>query len=131
MSAVQVIQGEGFKLCITREDGYLHARVYDGTDSLQVSAAYWALLGQACREAGIDRLLVEEELHDSVDIAEIEQVIRVMVEAGMAGIRLAFVELLDDLPGNEYGEILCREHGIHARTFTDVALARNWLLYGE
>lgn len=131
MSAVQVIQGEGFKLRLAHEAGYLHARVYDGVDSLQVSAAYWALLGRACREAGIDRLLVEEELHESVDMAEIEQVIQVMVDAGMAGIRLAFVELLDDLPGNEYGEILCREHGINGRTFTDVALARNWLLYGD
>ncbi|TCT26014.1 hypothetical protein [Thermomonas haemolytica] len=131
MSAVQVIQGEGFKLCITREDGYLHARVYDGVDSQAVSIAYQKMLAEACRVSGHTRLLLVEELEASVEAADVDMVITAALEAGLGDVRIAFVELREDLAGNEYAEILCRERGMHVRTFTDELSARQWLLYGE
>lgn len=131
MSAEQVIQGEGFRLRLLQEADYLRAHVYDGTDSQAVSIAYWRMLGAACRAAGCQRLLVVEELEDSVDAVEVDAVIAAALEAGLGGVRIAFVELLDDLPSNEYAEILCRERGMHVRTFTDELSARQWLLYGE
>lgn len=129
MSVGQVIQGEGFKLQLTPETGYLRAHVYDGTDSQAVSVAYWRMLGEACRAHGYQRLLVVEELQASVELAAIEPVIQAMVEGGLQAVRIAFVELLDDIEGSEYGEILCRERGITIRTFSDETTARRWLLY--
>ena len=59
------------------------------------------------------------------------QIIDAMVEAGFIGVRIAFVELLDDIQGSEHGEILCLERGIIIRTFSDEDAARRWLMYGD
>ena len=67
----------------------------------------------------------------SVDALEIEQVIVAMDSAGMAAVRVAFVELRDDIQGNEMAEIMCRERGMTVRVFSQEALARRWLVYGD
>ena len=131
MSAPRTVDGPGFRIRFESLPGYLRASVFDGTDSLAVSMAYWRMLGDECRATGATRLLVLEELQSTVDIADIHPLIEVMAEGGMASVRIAFVELLDDIAGSEYGEILCRERGITIRTFSSEDAARRWLLYGD
>ncbi len=131
MSGAVVIDGPGFKVRYANEQGYLRAHVYDGIDSRQVSVAMWTMLADECRVRGATRLLLLEELQGSVDRGEIEETIEAMDHAGLAAFRIAFVELLDDIEGNEYGEILCRERGIIVRVFNDEDSARRWLLYGD
>ena len=131
MTAPRTVQGPGFKIQYTDEAGYLCAHVFDGTDSQAVSIAMWQMLGAACQAAGTQHLMVLEELQGSVEPAEIEPVVEVMVDAGMRAVRIAFVELLDDFEGSEYGEILGAEHGLAARAFNNEGDARRWLLYGE
>ena len=127
----RVVDGPGFRIRYDGEPGYLRAHVYDGTDSLQVSMAIWRMLGEECRAVGVTRLLVLEELHSTVDVADVPRVIQAMVDAGMTTVRIAFVELLDDIQGSEHGEILCLEHGIIVRSFSDEDSARRWLMYGD
>ncbi len=131
MSTPRTVDGPGFRIRFELHQGYLRAFVFDGTDSLQVSLAYWRMLADECRAVGATRLLVLEELLSTVDTADIDPLIDVMVEGGMASVRIAFVELLDDIAGSEYGEILCRERGITIRTFSGEDAARRWLLYGD
>ena len=131
MSGSRVVGGPGFRIRYDGEPGYLRAHVYDGTDSLQVSMAMWRMLGEECRACGAQRLLVLEELDSTVDLADVAQVIDSMVDAGIRAVRVAFVELLEDIQGSEHGEILCLERGIVIRTFSEEDAARRWLVYGD
>lgn len=127
----RVVDGPGFRIRYDGQPGYLRAHVYDGTDSLQVSMAMWRMLGEECRVRAATRLLVLEELQGTVDAVNSGQIIDAMVEAGFIGVRIAFVELLDDIQGNEVAETLCLERGIITRIFSEENTARRWLLYGD
>lgn len=126
-----IIDGRGFRIRFSSEDGYLRAHVFDGIDSQQVSIAMWTLLGEQCLAVGANRLLVLEELQDTVEIGDIVPIIDAMERSGLAAVRIAFVELVNELDGDELVEILCRERGILGRTFNDEGDARRWLLYGD
>ncbi len=128
----EVLQGEGFKveLEVKRQDGYLRAYVFDGVDSRAVSIALWRLLAAQCRRHAMARLLVVEDLEDTIDATDVDAVIQTMVDNGFAGIRTAFVELRDDFPVNEQGGILALEQGIDAQVFGNETEARRWLIYG-
>ena len=131
MSMSRIVDGPGFRIRYDGQPGYLRAHVYDGTDSLQVSMAMWRMLGEECRVRAATRLLVLEELQGTVDTVNSGQIIDAMVEAGFIGVRIAFVELLDDIQGNEVAETLCLERGIITRIFSEENTARRWLLYGD
>lgn len=127
----RVVDGPGFRIRYDGQPGCLRAHVYDGTDSLQVSMAMWRMLGEECRVRAATRLLVLEELQGTVDTVNSGQIIDAMVEAGFIGVRIAFVELLDDIQGNEVAETLCLERGIITRIFSEENTASRWLLYGD
>ena len=131
MNPQTIVEGPGFRIRFSNEDGYLRAHAFDGSDSLQASIAMWTLLGEQCQAVGTSRLLVLEELLESVDTDDIAPIIDAMQAAGLATVRIAFVEMLDDLEGSELGEILCRERGMVVRTFSAEDDARRWLLYGD
>jgi hypothetical protein len=125
----RVVHGPGFKIRYEDESGYLRAHVFDGEDSQAVSIAMWRMLGAECKATGATCMLVLEELTGSVAQDEIEPTIEAMVQTGLRDVRIAFVELLDDVEGSEYGAILGLEHGLTARVFSTEGDARRWLLY--
>ena len=131
MSNSRVLEGPGFQVRFDNERTHLRAHVFGGTDSLQVSLAMWQMLGAECQAVGATRLLVLEELEATVDVADIDLVIDAMASAGLASVRIAFVELLDDVEGNEHAEIVGLERGFVIRIFTREDPARHWLLYGD
>lgn len=129
---MELLQGEGFKveLEIKRRDDYLRAYVFDGVDSREVSIALWALLATQCRRHAMKRLLVVEDLEDTIASTDIDAIIATMIDNGFTGIRTAFVELRDDYPLNEQGGIQALERGITAQVFSNETEARRWLMYG-
>ncbi len=131
MSRTRVVVGPGFKIRFDDESGYLRAHVFDGTDSLEVSIAMWRMLSDECESTKSTCLLVLEDLHATVDHAGVEVVIDVLSKMSVAGLRVAFVELRDDIQSSEFGEILCLERGIKARVFSHEAEARHWLAFGD
>lgn len=84
MTLPRILEGEGFRIYLSQEAGYLRAQVGDGCDSQAVSVAYWTLLGNLCRETGTTRLLVVETLQDTVELTEIQPVIDAMVASGLS-----------------------------------------------
>lgn len=131
MSNTRIVAGPGFRIRFDDESGYLRGYVFDGTDSREVSMAMWSMLAAECRATGDTRLLVLEDLLSTVDPPEIESVVDSMCHAGLGGVRIAFVELRDDIQGSEYGEIMCRERGMDIRVFSNETEARRWLVYGS
>jgi hypothetical protein len=130
MSNTRVVTGPGFRICFDDEPDYLRAYVFDGTDSLAVSNAMWRVLGHECRTGAVRRLLVLEDLLSTVETMEIEQVVDTMFAAGLIDVRIAFVELRDDIQGSEIGETMCLERGMNIRIFSQETEARRWLIYG-
>lgn len=126
-----LLQGEGFRMRVDAHGSHLRAYVYDGVDSLAVSIAMWKMLSEQCRLHGTRQLLVIEDLKETVDLADIAAVIEAMVSFGFADIRIAFVELQNDIQGSEHGEVLALERNITVMVFTNEAEAKRWLLYGE
>lgn len=131
MSNTRVVAGPGFRICFDDEPDYLRAYVFDGSDSLEVSIAMWRILGEECRATGARRLLVLEDLLSTVEVPQIGQVVDAIFDAGLAGVRLAFVELRDDIEGSELGESMCLERGMSIRIFAQESPARRWLIYGD
>ncbi|QDA58378.1 hypothetical protein [Thermomonas aquatica] len=131
MSNTRVVNGPGFRICYDDEPDYLRAYVFDGTDSLEVSSAMWRMLGDECRASAAGRLLVLEDLLSTVDVPGIGQVVDAMFAAGLADVRIAFVELRDDIEGSELGESMCLERGMTIRVFSQEPVARRWLIYGD
>ena len=131
MSNTRVVAGPGFRVCFDDEPDYLRAYVFDGSDSLEVSTAMWRMLGEECRATGARRLLVLEDLLSTVDVPEIAQVVDSIFDAGLGGVRMAFVELRDDIQGSEIGESMCLERGMTLRIFAQESEARRWLIYGS
>ena len=131
MIAPILVDGEGFKVRIEQQHGYLRAYVHGGRDSLAVSIAMWKLLAEQCALHGAKRLLVVEDLESTVDAADIDKVIDAMAEFGFARIRTAFVEMQDDIQGSELGSILASERGVRVHVSNDEVVARHWLMYGD
>lgn len=131
MSNTRITAGPGFRICFDDEPGYLRAFVFDGIDSQSVSIAMWKMIGAECNAVQATRLLVLEDLRSTVEVPEIEAVVDSLFGAGLAHVRMAFVELRDDIQGSELGEIMCRERGINIRIFSSEAVARRWLVYGD
>ncbi len=131
MSNTRVVSGPGFRIRFDDESGYLCGYVFDGTDSREVSVAMWRMLADECRAGCQFRLLVLEDLLSTVDAPDIESVVDAMFDAGLQKVRIAFVELRDDIQGSEYGEILCRERGMAIRVFSSEDAAKRWLVYGD
>ena len=131
MTNTRVMAGPGFRVCFDDEPDYLRAYVFDGSDSLEVPSAMWQILGDECRASGAHRLLVLEDLLSTVDVPQIGQVVDAMFDAGLVDVRIAFVELRDDIEGSELGETMCLERGMTIRIFSQETLARRWLIYGD
>ncbi len=131
MTNTRVVVGPGFRICFDDEPGYLRAYVFDGTDSLEVSLAMWRMLVAECEATRCTHLMVLEDLHGTVAPAEIALVIDAIAGMGFSSVRVAFVELRDDIQGAELGEILSVERGITGRVFSHASDARRWLLYGD
>lgn len=123
-------QGDGFRIRLDPQPGYLRAQV-TGDDSFETSLAIWRLLGDECRVRGTTRLLVVEELSGALTREEIGMMIATLHEEGFPDIRIAFVELVGDSSSGEHGEILAIELGFTVQAFSREAEARNWLLYGN
>ena len=88
-------------------------------------------LGEECRAAKSTRLLVLEDLMSTVDLPDIAQVVDALIDAGLRDVRMAFVELRDDIQGSEIAESLCLERGMSIRIFSEESEARRWLIYGS
>ncbi len=126
-----VLEGEGFRMRVSLHGTYLRAHAFDGIDSVPVSIAMWKMAAEQCRLHRVRQLLLIEDLADTVELADVGDVIAAMAEFGLADYRMAFVEVQDDIQGSEHAEILAMEQGIVVRLFGEESEARQWLLYGS
>ena len=129
--APALLEGQGFRIRLEPQPGFLRAHVTGGEDSLETSLAVWRLLGNECRTREVGRLLVVEELSGGLTREEVGTMIATLHAEDFPNIRIAFVELAGNPSPGEHGEILAIELGFTVQAFNREAEARHWLLYGN
>lgn len=107
---------------------YLFACVEGPHDTLDISLAYWREIAAEVRRRGARRLMVLEELRQPSTLGDAQQVIAALPGLGLAEVRIAFVDPIEDveLLVNEQAE--ARLLGLTGRVFGGTAAAERWLL---
>lgn len=128
----QHIDGDGFQLELETRRHHLRAYVHGGADSFEVSLSYWTLLAEACREFGMRRLLVVEDLapwHASED--DFKRLMESMRRNGLDQVQVAYTSRQTPIDVNELGVIVGMEHGMWTRLFSTERDAELWLGVGS
>ena len=122
------IDGDGFQIELETQRNYLRAFVHGGEDSVEVSMAYWRLLGEACRSFAARRLLVVEDLVPwQASESDFERVIEMTRRIGLDQVQVAYTSLQAPLDLNEMGVIVGMEKGMWMRLFSSERDAVLWL----
>ncbi|MBP6078541.1 MAG: hypothetical protein KA505_07015 [Xanthomonadales bacterium] len=131
--STQRLEGPGFTIDLEDRAGFLRAIVHGAEDTLSVSTAYWARLGDECQRRGARAILVLEDLPAWPNAGPeiFEAVTDAMVAAGFRDIRCAFVDLHEEVEANEYGMIVGAEKGLTIMMFSNESYAERWLRFGS
>ena len=126
------IDGNGFQIEFETKRNYLRAFVHGGEDSVEVSMAYWRLLGEACRSFAARRLLVVEDLVPwQASESDFERVIEMTRRIGLDQVQVAYTSRQTPIDVNELGVIVGMEHGMWTRLFSTERDAELWLGVGS
>jgi hypothetical protein len=112
-----------------RRAGYLYVYVGGEQDSLEISLAFWREIAEECRRAEARKVLIEENIEESVSMLEMYQIAAEIPQMGFASVLIAFVDrFLEQQDLNEFGEMVATNRGLRAKVFNDVNEAEKWLL---
>ncbi|HEX8250184.1 MAG TPA: hypothetical protein VF599_18570 [Pyrinomonadaceae bacterium] len=111
-----------------RRPDYLYAYVGGEHDSLAISLAFWREIAAECRNAQAKKVLIEEDIEESVSMVEMYQIAAEITQMGFAGVLIAFVDrFLEQQHLNEFGELVATNRGLRGKTFNDIKEAEKWL----
>jgi hypothetical protein len=112
-----------------RRPDYLYAYVGGERDSLAISLAFWREIAEECRSAAARKVLIEEDIEESVSMLEMYQIAAEIPQMGFANVLIAFADrFLEQQDLNEFGELVATNRGLRAKVFNDVEEAEKWLL---
>lgn len=129
----EYLHGPGFSIALDERPGFLHALVSGEEDTLAVSIAYWSAIGKVCQQRGARSILVIENLppFDDPRPEVFEAVTDAMANAGLRGVRVAFVDAREEVQANEYGMLIGAEKGLSIMMFSNESYAERWLRFGS
>jgi hypothetical protein len=111
-----------------RRPEYLYAYVNGERDSLEISLAFWREIAEECRRDDARKVLIEEDIEESVSMLEMYQIAAEIPQMGFAGVLIAFVDrYLEQQDLNEFGELVATNRGLRAKVFNNVREAEKWL----
>ncbi len=118
-----------YDLTLEHRKGYLYAYVEGDTDSYEISRAFWTEIADEVRRSNANRVLIDENIEQSVSMAEVFQLASELPKMGFGSTRVAFVDrYLDQQELNAFGELVAVNRGLSGKVFNDVAEAESWLL---
>lgn len=132
VAAARTVKGEGFEVRLRWDRDVLIARVEGPHDSFDISLAYWKVIADERKRRDAKRLLVIENLQETVEPGLAVDLFEDIVKLGFGGVRVAFVDNVDSHRSiQEYVALLARERNIVAAIFNDENQAMTWLRHGE
>lgn len=118
-----------YKIRFEQRPAYLYAYVSGEQDSLSISLAFWREIADECRRAEARKILIEEEIKESVSMLEMYQIAAEIPQMGFTNVLIAFVDrYLEQQSLNEFGELVATNRGLRAKVFNDAQTAEKWLL---
>jgi hypothetical protein len=118
-----------YNLTLENREGYLYAYVEGDADSYEISRAFWEEIAENVRRTGAERVLIDENIVQSVSMAEVYQLASEIPKMGFGSTRVAFVDrYLDQQEVNSFGELVAVNRGLSGKVFNNVAEAETWLL---
>jgi hypothetical protein len=108
---------------------YLYAYVSGDKDSLDISRQYWREIADECRRTKKSKVLIVEDIKESVSTTETYQIASEISSMGFAGIKIAFIDQhIEQQELNEFGELVSTNRGLNVKLFNKVEEAEKWLL---
>jgi len=117
-----------YEFKIEQQPDYLRV-VVSGRETLADSKAGWQQIFAACREHGKHKVLVVEELDDTLSIGETYELVRYIDDTGLAKeIQVAFVDKKPmQYAINKFAETVANNRGFHGKVFFTEEAAQTWL----
>ena len=118
-----------FHIAFEHRPQYLYVYVSGKRDSYEISRQYWLEVAEECNKTGYKKVLIDEDIQQSVSMSEVFQLASELPLMGFQGVRVAFYDRYaehEDL--NQFGELVATNRGLFGRVFNDIAIAENWLL---
>ena len=118
-----------YHLTLEQRPGYLYAYVEGEHDSYEISKAYWQEIANEVARRGVDRVLIDENIEETVSIAEIYELASQIPFMGFISTRVAFVDrYLEHHEVNSFAELVAVNRGMRGKVFNDLESAERWLL---
>jgi hypothetical protein len=118
-----------YHLILEQRPGYLYAYVEGEHDSYEISKAYWQEIAGEVVRLGAKRVLIDENIAESVPLADIYQLASELPAMGFDSARVAFVDrYLDHHEVNSFAELVAVNRGMRGKVFNDLETAERWLL---
>jgi hypothetical protein len=119
---------KAYEIRFEQRPAYLYAYVSGEHDSLSISLAFWREIAGECRRARVRKVLIEEDIEESVSMLEMYQIAAEIPQMGFTNVLVAFVDrYLEQQSLNEFGELVATNRGLRAKVFNDAKEAEKWL----
>lgn len=118
-----------YRITLEHRSQYLYVYVSGEHDSYEISRRYWLEVADECAKTGYKKVLIEEDIEETVSIPEVYQLASELPQMGFQGVRVAFFDRFaehEDL--NQFAELVATNRGLLARVFNNLEEAENWLL---
>lgn len=123
----EIDNSKPYAITYTRSPDLLHAYVGGEKDSFEISLAYWTEIAAECAEAGVGKLIVEEDIPEDVTYTDMFRIATVIPDL-FNNVTIAFVDrYADQIELNEFGELVAQNRGVLGRFFSDIDAAKAWL----
>lgn len=120
-----------YSLKYEQRPDYLYVLVEGDHDSYEISKQYWMEVLARTRATQNTKLLIEEDIPEAVSMFEMFQLASDLIESGLNGLKIAFVDrYLDHDDLNKFGELVAINRGANARAFDVFSEAEEWLISG-
>lgn len=118
-----------YKLSFEPCEKYLYARVEGEYDNYKISKAFWTEIITEAKAKGFEKILIEEDLIETVSMEEIFQLVSEFSEMGVNDHIVAFVDnRADHHTINAFAELVAVNAGLHGKLFNNLSDAKEWLL---
>lgn len=118
-----------YRLTFEHRASYLYAYVEGEHDNYEISRAFWQEIADEVDRIGIDKVLIDENIVESVSMAEVFQLASEIPKMGFGSTRVAFVDrYLDQQEVNSFGELVAVNRGLRGKVFNDITEAETWLM---
>lgn len=119
----------GYTLTFEDRPGYLYAYVEGEHDSYEISRSFWDRVSEQARTSGALRIMVDENIAESVPLADVFKLASEIPEMAFGQARIAFVDrYLEQHEINAFGELVAQNRGANGKLFNEVGAAEKWLL---